>query len=89
MLILECPNCGARNVQEFRYGGEYQPRPGRAEAVDDAAWAGYLYMRENRLGRQREWWYHRAGCGLWFLAERHTKTNEVYRTFRWQEREGA
>jgi sarcosine oxidase delta subunit len=25
---------------------------------------------------------HRDGCRAWFLAERHTKTNEVRRTFR-------
>ena len=31
-------------------------------------------------GVQREWWYHRAGCGLWFVAERDTRTNEVART---------
>ena len=27
MLILSCPNCGERNVSEFRFGGEYNPRP--------------------------------------------------------------
>ena len=26
---------------------------------------------------QREWWYHRIGCGLWFVAERDTRTNAV------------
>lgn len=83
MLILECPNCGARNVQEFRYGGEYNPRPTEPQAVEDAAWTDYVYMRHNRLGVQKEWWYHRTGCGLWFLAERHTKSNQVMRTYRW------
>jgi sarcosine oxidase delta subunit len=29
---------------------------------------------------QREWWYHRIGCGLWFVAERDTRTNEVLST---------
>ncbi|MDP9284093.1 MAG: sarcosine oxidase subunit delta [Actinomycetota bacterium] len=29
---------------------------------------------------QREWWYHRFGCELWFLADRDTRTNEVLRT---------
>jgi sarcosine oxidase subunit delta len=83
MLILKCPNCGPRNVQEFRYGGEFNPRPPDPESAGNAAWTGYLYMRENRLGVQKEWWYHGAGCGLWFLAERHTKTNEVSRTYLW------
>jgi sarcosine oxidase delta subunit len=29
---------------------------------------------------QREWWFHRSGCGAWFLAERDTRTNEVFLT---------
>jgi sarcosine oxidase subunit delta len=37
----------------------------------------YVYFRDNVAGMQREWWYHRVGCGLWFLAERDTRTNEV------------
>lgn len=88
MLMLECPNCGARNVQEFRYGGEYHPRPAHPQTTDDAAWSAYLYMRRNRLGPQKEWWYHRAGCGLWFLAERHTKSNQVARTYPWSREPG-
>lgn len=89
MLVLECPNCGARNVQEFRYGGEYNPRPVDPGAVDDHTWTTYVYMRRNRLGVQKEWWYHRAGCGLWFLAERDTKSNRVARTTLWQREEAS
>lgn len=87
MILLECPNCGRRNVAEFRYGGEVNPRPPAPLSVDDADWADYIYMRDNRSGVQPEWWYHRAGCGTWFLAERNTRTNEVVRTCFWQPRE--
>lgn len=83
MIILNCPNCGSRNVQEFRYGGEYNPRPKKPLEVSEVRWAAYVYMRANKLGVQTEWWYHRAGCKLWFLAERHTKTNEVLTTYLW------
>ncbi len=83
MLLLTCPNCGPRNVAEFRYGGETNARPSQPDAVSDDAWADFLYMRANKAGQQTEWWYHRAGCGLWFLAERNTQTNEVRRTYRW------
>ena len=38
------------------------------------------YFRRNVAGVQREWWYHRFGCELWFLAERDTRTNEVLKT---------
>jgi methylglutamate dehydrogenase subunit B len=37
----------------------------------------YLYFRDNVAGVQREWWQHRFGCELWFLADRDTRTNEV------------
>ncbi len=86
MLLLHCPNCGPRNVSEFRFGGETNVRPPADAMLSDAEWSDYLYMRENRAGVQREWWYHRAGCGLWFLAERHTQTNQVLRTFMWEPR---
>lgn len=84
MLLLDCPNCGPRNVSEFRYGGEVNPRPADPAATPDDAWIDYLYMRTNISGKQTEWWYHRNGCGLWFLAERNTLTNSVRRTFVWQ-----
>ena len=84
MLILRCPNCGSRNVGEFRFGGEYVPRPKDPMAVGEDEWVEYLYMRNNTMGVQTEWWYHHAGCGLWFLAERHTRTSEVVRTFAWE-----
>jgi sarcosine oxidase subunit delta len=85
MLLLNCPNCGERNVAEFRFGGEYRAAPRNPEEpATDTAWAGYLYLRENKLGVQKEWWYHRLGCGCWFLAERHTKTHKVEKTYLWE-----
>jgi sarcosine oxidase subunit delta len=82
MFLLECPNCGPRNAQEFRCGGEARKRPD-LKAVTPGEWSDYVYMRDNALGLIREWWYHRAGCGLWFIAERHTKTHEVGKTYLW------
>ena len=85
MLLLSCPNCGPRNVSEFGFGGETTARPRPDQPLSNAEWSDYLYTRHNRLGIQPEWWYHRAGCRLWFLAERHTQTNEVLATYRWGE----
>lgn len=81
MFLINCPNCGKRNVSEFRCGGEVNPRPSDLEARSDEAWADYVYMRENTPGIVREWWYHRMGCGEWFLAERNATTHEVLRTY--------
>lgn len=81
MLLLTCPNCGHRNSSEFRFGGEYNSRPKNPATVTDSEWTRYLYLKQNRMGMQTEWWYHSAGCGLWFLAERDTKTNQVTKTY--------
>ena len=88
MIQIHCPNCGDRNAQEFRFGGEYNPRPSDPMAQDDPAWADYVYLKNNKSGVHREWWYHRSGCGLWFLAERDTKANVIKRTWMWS-KEGA
>ena len=86
MIQIDCPNCGRRNASEFRYGGEVNARPSQPLAVADTEWTDYLYMRRNAAGVQTEWWYHRNGCGAWFLAERDTRTNVVARTYRWGDR---
>ena len=84
MVIIDCPHCGKRNQSEFRYGGEYNARPKDPMATDDKAWSEYVYIRDNKAGVQREWWYHRTGCGTWFLADRNTKTNVFDRTWLWE-----
>ncbi|MCA9929287.1 MAG: sarcosine oxidase subunit delta [Anaerolineales bacterium] len=71
-------------MSEFRFGGEYNPRPKGMMDVSNEAWTDYVFLRENKVGVQKEWWYHRAGCGLWFLAERHTKSNGVIKTYMWK-----
>ena len=67
----------------LRFGGAVRPRPADPSACRGAEWAAYVYLRDNPAGMQREWWYHRFGCGLWFVAERDTRTNVVHRTERW------
>ena len=77
-FLLPCPNCGPRDVGEFAYQGEVTTRP--RESPEFRELTSYLYFRRNVAGVQREWWYHRLGCELWFHAERDTRTNEVLRT---------
>ena len=77
-FLLSCPNCGVREVTDFGYGGEVSSRPkGRPTFRELNA---YNYFRRNVAGRQREWWFHRSGCRAWFVAERDTRTNEVFFT---------
>ncbi|MFQ5692641.1 MAG: sarcosine oxidase subunit delta [Nitrospinota bacterium] len=81
-FLIPCPHCGPRGAYEFRFGGEVQRRP--APDAPDEEWTRYTYLRVNRAGPQVEWWFHRDGCRAWFLAERDTVTNRVFRTF-WAE----
>jgi sarcosine oxidase subunit delta len=75
-FVLECPNCGMREVTDFAFGGEVSTRPHeRPRSLRDLS--SYNYFRRNVAGQQREWWFHRSGCRAWFLAERNTRTNEV------------
>jgi sarcosine oxidase subunit delta len=74
-FVLCCPNCGPREVTDFRFGGELTLRPHSAPSLRELC--SYLYFRHNVAGVQREWWLHRSGCAEWFLAERDTRTNYV------------
>lgn len=85
-FLITCPNCGPREALEFSFGGETTRRAG-PEATDREL-AAYLFFRRNVDGWQTEWWVHQSGCLAWFLAERHTTTNEIRRTYRPEEREG-
>jgi heterotetrameric sarcosine oxidase delta subunit len=81
MLQLECPWCGVRDEEEFRYGGEADiERP--SAASDDARWGDYLFMRANSKGCQRERWLHAYGCNRWFELVRDTVTHDVRRSER-------
>jgi heterotetrameric sarcosine oxidase delta subunit len=77
-FLLPCPNCGPREVEEFRCAGEVTRRPKADPTLRELT--TYVYFRDNTFGVHREWWYHRYGCGLWFLAERDTRDNTVIRT---------
>ncbi len=79
-FLLPCPNCGPRDVNEFVYAGELTTRPPASPSLRELA--SYVYFRRNVAGVQREWWFHRVGCELWFQAERDTRTNEVLATKR-------
>lgn len=74
-FTLECPNCGVREVTDFRFGGEFTTRPAERPSFRDLN--AYNYFRRNTAGVQREWWYHRSGCRAWFVAERDTTSNVV------------
>jgi sarcosine oxidase, subunit delta len=77
-MLIPCPWCGDREDIEFRYGGPSEiAYPKDPEAVDDAAWARFLFIRPNPKGRLPERWVHTAGCRRWLTLTRDTITHEI------------
>ncbi len=78
MLKLKCPWCGARHESEFVCGGPTKdPRPEDASKISDEDWIDYLTVRPNPVGPLVENWWHRHGCGRWFIIERNTITHDA------------
>jgi sarcosine oxidase subunit delta len=82
MLLIPCPHCGERPELEFVYGGQaHLARPVDPGALSDAAWAEYLYMRDNPKGPHAERWRHAHGCGRFFNVVRDTATDTILRAY--------
>lgn len=83
MLLIDCPWCGMRPENEFRYAGEaHIARPPDPSLADDAAWADFLYMRANTKGRHGERWRHIHGCGRFFNCIRDTVNDRIQVTYK-------
>jgi heterotetrameric sarcosine oxidase delta subunit len=77
VLLVRCPWCGERDEVEFSYGAEAGVAyPEDPEALSDADWARFLFVRTNPKGPLTERWVHTQGCRRWFTVTRDTSTNE-------------
>ncbi len=79
MKIMNCPLNGPRNISEFVYGGEVRTMPD-PNLCSDSEWADYVFFYDNAITVVKEWWLH-APSGYWFIAERHTATDDIVRTY--------
>ncbi|RQW62181.1 sarcosine oxidase subunit delta [Vibrio viridaestus] len=79
MKIMTCPLNGPRNISEFVYGGEVKDMPD-PKTCTDKEWADYVFYSENTVRVVKEWWFHSAS-GYWFIAERHTASDEIIKTY--------
>ena len=79
MFVLTCPHCAEkREEEEFSYAGEaFIARPASPEAIDDAAWGDYLFMRKNTKGWHWEMWTHATGCRKFLIVKRHTANHAI------------
>ena len=75
-FTITCPVCGKRDGYEFRFGGEDKgPRPEESEIQSPEKWVMFAHMNKCVAGVQKEWWFHRDGCGSWFTIFRDTTSN--------------
>lgn len=83
MMLIDCPWCGARNEDEFHYGGQAGVAyPAEPAALDDVEWSRYLFYRANPKGLLAERWRHSVGCRRWFNVIRDTAANEIRAVYR-------
>lgn len=83
MKLIPCPLNGPRNASEFQCAGPVKKRP--APGASDEAWAEYLFLEDNVAGVVLEWWCH-LPSSYWFILERDTRTDEIVRAYRPDER---
>jgi methylglutamate dehydrogenase subunit B len=76
MLLIPCPWCGPRAQSEFTYGGDATVKRPPFDAPE-AAWADFVFLRDNPAGPHDELWHHSAGCRQWFQLRRDTRTHAV------------
>lgn len=79
MKMMHCPMNGLRNISEFVYGGEVKEMP-NPNTCSDREWADYVFYADNQIGIVREWWMH-AASSFWFIAERHTASDKILKTY--------
>lgn len=82
MKLMTCPVNGPRAISEFAYGGELREMPD-PDTASDAVWTDYVFNRNGAPGVKKEWWCH-TPSGVWFIAERDTRTDIIHRTYLYQ-----
>ena len=74
MAEIICPNCGARPIDEYRFGGEFPSVPDSVNG-DEARNVDYVWFFNNHDGPSQERWFHDAGCRRWMTLHRDTHTD--------------
>lgn len=75
-MLIPHPLLGLRDAQEFTYLGDAALLD-RPDPADEAAFADYVYQRDNPAGPHRELWFHEQGDRSWLIVTRDTVTHEI------------
>ena len=81
-MMIDCPFCGRRSVQEFRFRGEASVQRPSSDAFGDHSeqdFVDYVYFRDNLAGAQEEHCFHAYGCRRWLTITRDTRTHDILR----------
>jgi methylglutamate dehydrogenase subunit B len=77
-MLITCPHCGARPVEEFTFNGDAAPtRPRTVDNESARQWFEYVYLRDNPRGWLDEYAHHSGGCRQWLVVTRNTDTHEM------------
>ena len=78
-MLIPCPHCGTRPVEEFTFLGDANvARPTSTDPSSMEQWYDYVYLRSNPKGRFDEYVHHAGGCRAWLVISRDTATYEVF-----------
>ena len=78
-MLIKCPHCGTRPVEEFTFLGDAKPkRPATNDPASMEAWYDYIYTRDNPKGHIEEYVHHSGGCRVWLVVTRDTESHEVF-----------
>lgn len=84
MLLIHCPYCEEERPEvEFAGAGEaHIDRPKDMNAMSDAEFEKFFFIRDNPKGVQFERWRHIHGCGRFFNAVRDTVSDKFLTTYK-------
>jgi sarcosine oxidase subunit delta len=73
-FTINCPICGRRDAYEFSFGNEDKgPSPDQRNLTREQ-FIEHFIRHPAVAGPQKEWWFHKEGCGSWFTIIRDTIT---------------
>lgn len=76
-MLITCPICGARDVEEFTYWGDATVAYPALDASEEA-WFNAVYQRENPSGDHDELWHHERGCRAFLKVRRNMTTHFIH-----------
>ena len=78
-MLLGCPWCGLRELEEFRFRSVVTAARGAAASSETTSASAYarVYERENIRHESVEYWQHERGCRAWLVVQSNPSTAEI------------